>query len=150
MKRLIVVALGLIAVSCGGGGSGSSIPEADWCPQASQTACGKLYNCPDGTFVLLRAYLSSTYGVSTESGCEAYGQSNCTSFGSCTAGQTYHADKAQQCKDQVNAKSCTDLAASINITSFSASASLLSTLAPACSQVCTGGADAGADAPTGG
>jgi hypothetical protein len=152
MRTLLVATLGVFALSCGGGGGAvTGIPEAEACAQASKAACTKLYACSGGTFVTIQAVLG------TEADCETTVLQNCGSTGFvCVAGQTYHGDQAQSCKDQFSGQSCdaldaeitTGLTASGTISTSAVIASVTAS-APACAQICTtasgGGADAGAD-----
>jgi hypothetical protein len=135
MKRsLTALTLFVVAVSCGGGSSSTNgIPQADACNQGAKAACAKLFACNDGILVLAQAALGGSAGA-----CETMIKANYCSTFECTAGQTYHGDKAQQCKDDFASVSCATLAAaasSLNIATVLASV-------PSCQQTCTGG-DAG-------
>jgi hypothetical protein len=147
MRRLFATfALGLLAASCGGssgGGGGdaglTSIPQAQACTEAAQTACTKIFSCSDQGLLLIQVFLM------TVDMCEATAMQNCGATGfQCAATQTYHGDKAAQCRDAFNAQSCATLAADVAGAGFSTTAILGSLTAqlPVCGQICTGGTDA--------
>jgi len=148
MKKSIVVALGLAVLSCGSGSSG--IPQADACNQASKTVCLKIFGCTDSNSVTVQAFLGS------EASCEATVLQSCGSTGfQCSAGQTYHGDKAQTCSDQFNSEDCATLSAEIVVAALQGSSSTaianVTASLPACSQICTGaGTGTAADAGDGG
>jgi hypothetical protein len=134
MKCFFTVALGLLLLSCGGGSS-SGIPQADACNQASQSACAKLFSCSDVILMIAQGVLGGT-----EVSCRMMIQQNyCAPF-QCQAGQTYHPDKAQQCKDEFSAVTCATLAAAA-LAGGGSPATVLASV-PGCTQVCTSG-DAG-------
>jgi hypothetical protein len=140
------IALALLAVSCGGSsGSGgndaglTSIPQAQACTEAAHAACTKIFSCNDQGLVLLQVFLM------TEAMCETTAMQNCGATGfQCGATQTYHDDKAAQCRDDFNAQTCATLAADVAGAGFSTTAILASLTAqlPVCGQICTGGTDA--------
>jgi hypothetical protein len=126
-----VGSIGLAAclLSCGGG-STASIPQADACNQASRSICARVFSCTDTVLLLAQVALGGS-----EAACQTTIQASyCGSF-QCTGSQTYHGDKAQQCKDQFTTVSCMTLATAA---STGAVAGALMTV-PACQQVCTGG-----------
>lgn len=132
MKFLSTVALGSLLMSCGGGSS-SGIPQADACNQASRAACAKLFSCPDAILVAARTLVGGTEEMCRTTIQQTY----CAPF-MCMTSQTYHGDKAQQCKDQFGTVSCATLAtaaASLNVATVLASV-------PVCTEVCSSG-DAG-------
>ena len=134
MRPLTMFALSLVAMAggCGGGGTAAGISQADACPQAAKAACTKIFACSN--LLLVQAVLMN------ETMCETTVVTNCGSTGfQCGATQTYHGDKAQQCKDQFNAQTCDAIAANLNITNPVAS---LTMSIPPCGQICTGAADA--------
>ncbi|HEY4183807.1 MAG TPA: hypothetical protein VGP07_02010 [Polyangia bacterium] len=136
MKIPALFLLGSLMLSCGGGGS-ASVPEADACNEAAKTACVKIYSCPD--LVML-----ATPSVGTEAQCETMVLAQCGATGfQCSAGETYHGDKAQTCKDQFNAQDCGTLLVSL-LSAFSSSGGSTSAAisgitqnVPACNQICT-------------
>ena len=131
MKVGLVFALGLLALSCGGGGT-KDIPQADACPEASKAICAKVFSCPDD--VILSLVKNALGG--DEANCRTtVQQNNCSSL-MCAATQTYHGDKAAMCKDQFGSVSCPDLSGAI-LTSSGNVQTLIMTLAPACNQVCS-------------
>ncbi len=143
-RRLVTFVLGLVAVSCGGGSGSPGIPQTEACAQAAKAACTKIFSCP--------ALLLFQVGLQTEPACEGMIMQNCGSTGfQCSANQTYHADKALQCRDEFNRKTCDTVAADISAAgvSISAAVSSLTSSIPACGQICTGAGDAGTTAPGG-
>jgi hypothetical protein len=146
MKMLALLAslasLSLV-LSCGGGGvSSAGIPEAEACSQSSTTFCQKIFGCTDPSSVLVKAVLTS------EVMCETTVLQYCGATGfQCSAGATYHGDKAQTCKDQFNAEDCATLSggliAGLNGGSMSMAVASITANFPACAQICTGGSDGG-------
>jgi hypothetical protein len=134
MKGRLVFALGLLALSCGGGDGGKTkdIPQADACPEASKAICAKVFSCPDD--LILSAVKNALGG--DETNCRTtIQQNNCGSL-MCAAGQTYHGDKAAMCKDQFGAVTCPDLSGAILASAGNVDAVIMS-LAPTCNQVCS-------------
>jgi hypothetical protein len=128
------VAVGVGLVSCGSSSSPTSIPQADACNQASTAICARVFSCSDPILVAAQQFVLG----GSEATCQMMiKQSYCGAF-ACTAGQTYHGDKAQQCKDQFATATCASLAAAATSGTV---AGVLMTV-PACQQVCTGGGDA--------
>ncbi len=139
MKKLSIVALIVVAQSCGGSSAPKTILEADACNQAAQTACTKIFACSDTAFALVKLALMD------QKTCETMVVQNCGATGfRCAGGQSYHGDEAQNCKDEFNAQTCAALATAISTAGLSTAAviaSLTGTL-PACPKICTG-TDAG-------
>ena len=139
MRPLTTLVLGLVALSsCGGGGSAAGHPQADACNQAAKAACTKIFGCPNLSLVqVLLAGQTGAAGVPT---CETMIMANCGSTGfQCAANQTYHPDKAQQCRDQFNIQTCDAVAADIATAGLSITAALASLTMniPPCGQICT-------------
>lgn len=144
-KARSFLTLGLLALSCGGGGGAAKeIPQAEACPEATKAVCTKVFSCDDAILNIAKASLLG----GSQANCLATLQQPpyCDSF-SCQAGQTYHGDKAAACKDQFAGVKCEDITAAIIAGGTSSDIpSLVRRLAPACGEVCTGGSsDAGAD-----
>jgi hypothetical protein len=132
MKARLVFALGLLALSCGGGSESKPIPQAEACPEASKAICAKLFSCNGDTFL----DLAKTAVGGDEVNCLAtVQQNNCASF-TCATGQTYHGDKAGMCKDQFSGVSCSQLSREI-LTAGGDVNVLIKNLAPSCNQVCS-------------
>ena len=130
MRVFAAVALGACLLSCGGGSTPATIPQADACNQASKSICTRVFACTE--LALAQLLLGGT-----EASCETMVKANyCGSF-QCTATQTYHGDKAQQCKDQFATVSCATLA-----TAASGGVNAVLASVPACQQVCTDNSDA--------
>lgn len=141
MKVLALLALGSLVVSCGGGGNSAGIPQADACNQAAKTVCTRLFACPE-----IASLAAGFPTLATEPQCETMVLSSCGSTGfECTAGQTYHGDKAQSCKDQFNAQTCGQLDAALLAAIMAGSAATvipsITMSIPACMQICTAAAD---------
>jgi hypothetical protein len=141
MKVLALLALGSLFVSCGGGGDSAGIPQADGCNQAAKTACTRLFACPE-----IAALAAGFPTLATEAQCETMVLSSCGTTGfECTAGETYHGDKAQRCKDQFSAQTCEQLDAALFAAVQSGQAStvipMITMSIPACTEICTAAAD---------
>src|SRR5450432_273095 len=132
----ISLVLGALCGSCGGSSSAAdTIPQAESCTQAAQAACGKLFSCSDLVLVLAQQTLGGS-----ASACETMvEQSYCPTF-ACSATQTYHGDRAKQCKDDFGTLSCTTLADAATAAAVSGSFSIAPVLSsvPACQAICTG------------
>ena len=138
MRLLTTFALGLVALSCGGG-SPAGIPQADACNQAAKAACTKIFGCPS-----LSVF---QFVLQNETVCETMVVANCGSTGfQCAANQAYHGDKAQQCRDQFTNQTCDVVAAELAAGGLSLTGALssLTMSIPPCGQICTSAADAGA------
>lgn len=140
MRIPVLLALGSVLLSCGGGGA-SAIPAADACNQAAKAACLKVSTCEAPAVAMMF--------VGTEAACEAMILNSCGATGfQCGATQTYHGDKAQMCKDQFTALSCSTLTSAILPVllgggSLSGAFSAITQTVPPCGEICTAGADAG-------
>src|SRR4051812_23758726 len=110
-----------LAVACGSSGSSSS--AQDLCNQSIEANCDKIFTCAEGAPARESAGGTKTQCLS-EMGifCAGAASQTCS-----MSGETYHADKAQQCLDQTKAATC---AASFDSSGF---------LVPpaACTQVCS-------------
>ena len=93
MKALgfVMVGVGAVVVAC------SSSPSSD-CDSAFSAFCQKIFQCA-------ATAAATQYG--TEANCEKQYQTACTNL-ACTGGTTYHADKLNTCKDQINAIDCSN------------------------------------------
>jgi hypothetical protein len=140
MKIARLLALGSFLLSCGGGGGASGIPEADACNQAAKAACQKVYACDAAI---------AAQALGTEAQCEAMILASCGTTGfQCAGTETYHGDKAQMCKDQFTALSCTTLTNAVLPVllgggSLTGAFTAVTQTVPPCGQICTGGIDAG-------
>jgi hypothetical protein len=132
MRTRLLFTLGLLALSCGGGAA-KEIPEADACPEAAAAICGKVFSCPASDLVLGAVQLSLG---GSDANCQATIKQNYCGSLTCTNGQTYHGDKAYQCKEQFKGVACSDIAGALIISQGNIPV-LIGTLAPACGQVCT-------------
>lgn len=137
----ISLVLGALFGSCGSSSSGAAntIPQAEACTQAAQAACAKLFSCTDLVLLVARQTLGDNASV-----CETMvEQSYCSTF-ACSATQTYHGDRAKQCKDDFGTLSCKTLADAATAAAASGSFNIAPVLSsvPACQAICTG-ADAG-------
>ena len=132
MRTRLLFALGLLALSCGGGAA-KEIPEADACPEASMAICGKVFSCPAGDIVI--GLVQDGLGGS-DAACQAsIAQTYCGAL-TCTNGKKYHGDKAYQCKEQFKAVACSQISGAV-LTAGTNVSTLITTLAPACNQVCS-------------
>ncbi len=104
-----IVMAGMASVGCGGDAS----PQ-DLCDDGTVALCGFLYECLDA------AQLAAAGYPATEAACVDEQGASCESNTGCDPGETFNADKAEECIDEIDALTCTDQ---------------LST--PACTQVCT-------------
>jgi hypothetical protein len=147
MKVLVLLGLGALVLSCGGG-SATTIPAAEACSQITTTACKKIYEatCTDLFSTSVQTALKS------ETECETTViQGYCaTSTTLCPAGYTYHGDKAQMCKDLISKQPCANFNGTLAIAAASGGADAaiasLQVSFPVCAQVCTtpgGGGGAG-------
>ena len=139
MKVLALLALGALAISCGGGGT-TTIPADQACSQITTTACAKVFEstCTDTASVLIQTGLKSQadcVNTVTTGYCA-------TAQTICAAGYTYHGDKAAMCKDEISKQTCTAFNSTLFAaflaggTAESAIASLTVSF-PVCAQVCT-------------
>lgn len=136
MRLFAASALGLLALSCGGGDSNSNdsnIPQAEACNVASQAACAKVFSCPSSDIVI--GIVQNGLG-GTEQACrDMVRQTYCSAF-QCTAGQTYHGDKAAQCRNEFTNVTCTALSASAAAALSGGISGFLASI-PGCNQICT-------------
>jgi hypothetical protein len=132
-KIPLVCALALLALSCGGGGAPKEIPQADACPEASMAICGKIFSCPANDLIL--GAVQAGLGGSSMNCQTTITQNYCGGF-TCSAGQTYHGDKAYQCKEQFSNVACSQISGAV-LTAGADIQALITALAPACNQVCT-------------
>jgi len=140
MKVLVLLALGALVVSCGGGGGPTPIPAEQACGQITTTACAKIFesSCVDFASAAIQA------GLKTQIDCvNTVTQGYCaTAQTVCAAGYTYHGDKAATCRDEISKQTCTDFNSKLFAavvaggTAESAIASLTVSF-PVCAQVCT-------------
>jgi hypothetical protein len=128
----VLFTVGLFALSCGGGDGPKEIPQAEACPEAAKAICAKVFSCPsDVVLDLAKPALGGT-----EANCRTTIQQNsCASF-MCTAGQTYHGDKAAMCRDQFASVTCSQVSTAILTSGGNVNAGIM-TLAPTCNQVCS-------------
>jgi len=118
-SALFALPLALV-VACGGGSSGSA---QELCNKSIEANCEKIFTCAEGEPV--RADVGGTKAKCiADMGifCAAGSSSTCQ-----TAGETYHADKAQQCLDETKAATCA--------ASFDSSGFLMTP--ESCMQVCS-------------
>ena len=131
--RLALTLVGLFVLSCGGDGPPPEIPQADACPQASTAICSKIFSCPANDLVL--GPVQTALGGS-QMNCQATITQNYCGGLMCSAAQSYHGDKAYQCKAQFGQVSCSDIAGALIVSGGNVQV-LIGELAPACNQVCT-------------
>lgn len=145
MKSLALALVGLLFVSCGGGGVSSGptgIPQDQACTQAATSFCTKIYGCTDQTSKSLQTILMS------EPSCEASVLQYCgsTAF-RCSEGATYHPEQALACKNKFTAQDCATLSAGLVVAflsgSTSAAVASITANVPECTNICTGGVDGG-------
>jgi len=110
--------LGLFALGCGSGSSGSTGAQ---CMQVNAAVCMKVFTCTEA------ASFRDTYGAS-QSDCMTMMNLECRSSASCPDGQTYHADKAAACVTASQNVTCSDIGTN-------GEGALFPTV---CTQVCTG------------
>lgn len=113
----VAIALAVAAGSCDASGG-----AADLCKQTIQANCDKIFDCAEGAPARSDAGGSKSACV-TDMMIFCAGASSST----CPGGQTYHADKAQQCLDQTKSATCAK--------SFDSTGFLMSP--DACSQLCS-------------
>jgi hypothetical protein len=135
----VAVGWGACLLSCGGGSTPGAIPEAEACPQAARSVCARVFSCPDQLLQLAQFALGGS-----ETACQAMVQQNYCGAFQCMAGQTYHGDKAAQCKQQFSTVSCATLATALSMGGAAGGVAAVLTSVPACQQVCSNGADASA------
>jgi len=131
MKFITTFALGVLLLSCGGGSH--TIPEADACKEVSKALCAKVFSCDDVISALARAALGGT-----QASCEAMIIQTSCSATWCQPNQTYHGDKAYECKQQLATAEC----GSLDAMALTRSIDSALAIASACAEVCTAG-DAG-------
>lgn len=132
--RLGFTLASLLALACGGGGGPPpEIPQADACPQASTAICSKIFSCPSDDLIL--GSVQTALGGS-DANCRATITQNYCGGLACSAAQSYHGDKAYQCKTQFGQVSCSDIGGAL-FRSGGDVMVLIGDLAPACNQVCT-------------
>ena len=120
MKKIMLIAI--VVVGCGGDDGAS---PAAACRQAVEVTCSKIYECftePERTAAGFPA---------TEAACvteqeQMEGCANQTTENVCDAGETYHANEASSCIDQLGALSCDQVRSGD-----------IEMQAPACDRVCT-------------
>jgi hypothetical protein len=140
MKVLVLLAVGALVVSCGGGGGPTPIPAEQACGQITSTACAKIFEstCVDAASVVIQGALK------TQADCvNTVTQGYCaTAQTVCAAGYTYHGDKAATCKDEISKETCGAFNSKL-FTAVLAGGSAESAIAsltvsfPVCAQVCT-------------
>lgn len=135
MRTRLLFTLGLLALSCGGGGAAKEIPETDACPQAAKAICGKVFSCPADDLII--GAVQVNLGGS-DANCQATITQNYCGTLTCTNGKKYHGDKAYECQEQFNGAKCTQITSAVIAGGLSGDVpTLIGTLAPACNQVCT-------------
>jgi hypothetical protein len=130
MRKLLAVAacgMGIWAFgACGGGGDGTgSISDpVDGCKQGNQVVCDKVFNCFTKEELDQPAF-KAAFGLNAPD-CVTKLNADCTpDRQNCSAGETFHADKASECLEGYKNFNCTDIKAQPPITPA------------ACGQVCT-------------
>jgi hypothetical protein len=125
-SMFVSLALSFLALGTGCGSEGSSSPRAA-CEDLTVSLCTQLYTCLSPAELAVAGYPASEAACVTQYqqvlGCAAQTLDN-----ACVGNETYHADKAARCTDQVEGLECTQL----RDPNFE-----LETGAPACGQVCT-------------
>jgi hypothetical protein len=131
MRKLLAVAACGVGIwtfgACGGGdgSSGGSISDpVDGCKQANHVVCEKIFGCFT-TDELNQPLFKMTFGLNAAD-CATKFDAECTpDKQNCAAGETFHADKANDCLDGYKKFNCDDVKAQPPI-------------APAaCDQICT-------------
>ena len=123
MTRFALVMIFMAA--CGTSGGGSS-PQQE-CDDLAVSMCGRFYAC-------LTPQQQQQAGLpATEAQCDTQYQTqlSCGALASgpaCPSGQSYHADQADLCVQQVGALDCS---------AFTSGSFDLNTAAPACAKVCS-------------
>ncbi|MBC8133070.1 MAG: hypothetical protein H7X95_08830 [Deltaproteobacteria bacterium] len=140
MKVYASVAFVFFGLSCGGGSSTPSIPQAQACTQAAQAACAKVFSCTNDPVLMGAQFLLG----GSEPACRtAVQQMYCSAF-QCGAGQTYHGDKAAACKAQFGSVTCQALSAAAALAAGAGGIEGFLAGLPGCNEICTGGSsDAG-------
>jgi hypothetical protein len=127
MKLITTFGLGLFLFSCGDGGP-HTIPQANACPEVSRAMCAKLFSCDDVISAVARTALGGT-----QASCETRITQSACSVSWCQPNQSYHGDKAYECRQQVATAGC----GTLDVTALTGNiASALATIS-ACAQVCT-------------
>lgn len=122
----VVVVIGLLgAVGCGSDGG---LSPREGCEQLNATVCERIYACYTADELAADGFPASEAACVTEqqqqSGCAQQ-----TTANACTGSETYHADQAGDCVDQLGALSCSQFRDPQVLLNFE-------TVAPACSKVC--------------
>ena len=121
MNRLFFV-VALIGFGCGGDDTAS---PREACEDASRVTCSKLYECLTES-ERMAAMLPATEAECVTSYNTMFDCASQTAETACDAGETYHADKASQCVDQIDGLSCETVRTGD-----------IDAAAPACNEVCT-------------
>ena len=127
MKFITTFTLGVLLLSCGDGDS-RTIPQAEACPQVSKAMCAKLFSCDDVVSAVARAALGGMQAT-----CESLLLQSACSVSWCQPNQTYHGDKAYECRQQVATAECGTLDAMALTGNINSALAIVS----ACAQVCT-------------
>jgi hypothetical protein len=103
MNKLIGLICALVLAACGGGSS----PKAA-CKDGVAAVCMQVYACLTDAQRTLLGYPATEAACITEgetnTGCE-----NITEDNACSSNETYHADKADTCVDQIVGLECADI-----------------------------------------
>jgi hypothetical protein len=125
MRHLLLVSCSIListAAACGGGG----VTPREGCEQAAVALCDQLYTCFTAAELAAAGYPTTEAACVTQfhttQGCAAQTEAN-----ACTGNETYHADQADNCIDQIGGLECTQ----VRDPNFN-----VDVAAPACGKVC--------------
>ena len=121
MRKLLAVATFGMSIwmfgACGsdGGGSGSISDPVEGCKQGNDVVCEKVFNCFT-TAEKESSFFKQIFGID-KADCVTKFNAECTpDKQNCKAGQTFHADKANECLEAYKKFNCEDVKADPPIT----------------------------------
>jgi hypothetical protein len=100
--------IGAAVAGCGGGGAGSGISPRQACEESQANLCERFYACYTAAELAAIGFPSSEAACVTQLQASE-GCANQTASNTCTGNERYHADKANECVDQITGLACSQV-----------------------------------------